>query len=188
MSAAKSVVALLDPEAADDVEMALLENAVSAIDRLRRELAHGCIPIATVYAEGARGNLEHVREALASFRRKCAAPGWVFVDDDLDDDEARPPGRDVGCDLLSDAVVRADAGRPAFAGRLASALASNEFLHLASGARWSTDASGAAMLVSMLNGSRPFPLRRDDGVVQPDIAAALVRHGWRRMRSSAKET
>lgn len=183
------------------------EEALSAIDALRRRLRDGPAPLAVVYVEGARGALHHAREAalradlgsgyVGSLRvaaidvpvgvtsSLCSADlpaGW--------EDEVAPARPDLGADLLASEAFHDMSCGTYLGGMLATALAHHAWLHMESGEVWATDRSGAAALVDALSHGRvraAFSYGDTLGALEARVVTALAGIGWRRFRSPRYE-
>jgi hypothetical protein len=110
---------------------------------------------------------------------------FAFVVDPLADEEGWSSTPDIGAALLLDEEAISMCVRPWSASLLADALASNEWLHLASGEPCSLTRSASAALVRAAGGGRKFPdLARGEtqGLVDARIADLLKRLGWRRTK------
>jgi hypothetical protein len=193
------------PEAS--VVQAAFEDALSAIDVLRRGLRAGAAPVAEVYVEGARGALHHAREAELRAREASGLQGFLSVGKvnvpvNLTSplcaavlpagwrDEVGPARPDLGADLIESHALRGMSRGDYLGAMLASALAHHAWLHEASGEVWSTDRSGAAALVGALSGGRAGPAfgyEETLGTVEVRIVHALAGIGWRRFRSPRYE-
>lgn len=109
----------------------------------------------------------------------------AFVADPRADEAAWPRSPDIGAALLFDEEFVSLCERPWSASLLADALASNEWLHLASGEPCALTRSASVALVRAAGAGRCFPeLAAGEtwGLVEVGIADLLKRLGWRRIR------
>lgn len=190
------------PDIRRDPRLCELDGILSRIDQVRRLLAGGDAPLAEVYLEGARGNLQHARSAVIRRLRANGCQWTVELGSGAKisviggericrlvrpkgwRDEMLPPRADLGADLIRSEMFRSRASGRWAAAMLAAALADHSWLHVASGTEWATDRSGALALVSALSGGRPVDMLAVedlDGALEEGLLRDMAALGWRRL-------
>ncbi|WP_394437617.1 hypothetical protein ACGGKE_10445 [Sphingobium naphthae] len=195
-----------------------LEDIHPLLHRLELQAHQLGLAVAPLYLASARGSLRHVHKLLLhqfgpdlsemSGRELC--PGTSLHLRKIADrdgvgerfligqrrmapaerrETASWAGRpDLGAALLSSAQAANLCDGPVGAGLLFDALARHRWLHRASGAKWSTDVSGAHALVTAMTGGCGFPHPGDGatgGLIDREVAELLSQLGWLRMVSAS---
>lgn len=176
--------------------------AMAEVVSFSRSLPAGLAPVASIYLDGAVGNLIHARDELraaligdrAGWRADIAGIGLVqagvageMTSATVTGGEAEgEPGPDLGADAIRSGRMMELSRRTGFAALLASALAEHRWVHVRSGVTWASTWPAADALVRALGGGRPFPaighvaLR---GTIDRRVAEELAALGWRRLSS-----
>ena len=174
------------------------------------------IPVAPLYIASARGSLRHVSACIGHFAtrpRAVADHGEVILGSGIGfAADARRSGlgirtrfrgrstmpalgaelpswaamSDLGADLFGSPEARSLCEGPIGATLLFCALAHHQWLHIASGAKWSTDRSGARALVAALNsgaGCTMPAVGLMTRLVDVEVVDMLAAMGWARLIS-----